>query len=588
MPEEILHVRRLADEIGPRPATTDAEAEAADYLEGLFRERGLDVERQEFVCPRTYSWAYVVYHVLTIVAAVASGFMPVLLWPAFAVALLVAVLMWFDLDTRFGLSSWLPPKGPSQNIIGRHVPHKRRGERVRRVVVVAHYDSAIASMAFSPGMVRNFGFTFALMKGATFLVPVLVLAQALPLPAALDPWLWYATIAVAAYLIVPAVINAHRELAMPPVDGANDNASGVATLLGVMERVAPAYEEGETAYTSPPAPVSTPEVEPDWLTEEVPATGLLNYAPAHAPKPFDEGFGEDIAWGGLTGPIVGQASLQLEPEEAAPPRRPAAPERSVEPDTTPMPYERAEPTSEAGEEPQRKRRGLFGRPKRESGEEHRGVRDWLGVGSDYDARKEGRDIGSWENFGDDDDDAGFKGGRAAYDALDDPDFAAEEASRIRRRVTERVDHDLADKEVWFIATGAEEAGTWGMRALLAEHGDALRDALIINIDNVGSGNVSWVTEEGMARRYKSDRRLTSMARRVSREQELPVRQRAYHGLSTDATPALARGYKAMSVMAFDINGRLPNWHWKTDTSENVSEENLRVAAEFVTALIRAV
>jgi hypothetical protein len=39
-------------------------------------------------------------------------------------------------------------------------------------------------------------------------------------------------------------------------------------------------------------------------------------------------------------------------------------------------------------------------------------------------------------------------------------------------------------------------------------------------------------------------------------------------------------------MAFDINGRLPNWHWRTDTVEAVQPENLDLAATFVAKLIR--
>jgi hypothetical protein len=39
-------------------------------------------------------------------------------------------------------------------------------------------------------------------------------------------------------------------------------------------------------------------------------------------------------------------------------------------------------------------------------------------------------------------------------------------------------------------------------------------------------------------------------------------------------------------MAFDINGRLPDWHWKSDTVENVTPENLTKAADFVTEMVR--
>jgi len=62
----------------------------------------------------------------------------------------------------------------------------------------------------------------------------------------------------------------------------------------------------------------------------------------------------------------------------------------------------------------------------------------------------------------------------------------------------------------------------------------------------------------------------------------------YRLLSTDATPALARGYQAMSVMAFDDNGRLPNWHWETDTVDKIEMENIEVVRGFLWNLARRI
>jgi len=579
MSQATEHVHQLATVIGPRPATTDAEAEAADYIESVFRSRGMDVERQEFDCPRTYGWAYALYHLLTVGAAVASGWEH-LRWPAFAVAALVAFLMWMDLDTRFGLSGWLPPKGPSQNVIARHVPKTRRGERAQRVVVVAHYDTAKASLAFAPSMVKNFATTFALMKWLTLAVPVFVLLGALPFTAAWDPYLWYATIAVSAYLVVPLVINVHREVAMSAVDGANDNASGVAVMLGVMERIVPSPDDlGTTSFR----PV-TRGPEAARAAGVVPEGAELRYSPAGVPGSGRAEAAEEEAWAGApVEPSPAQRRLEFETVEFeavgahAPDAEPQA--------AMPEPLEGFEGEDR---EPQRRRAGLLGRFGRKRRDESEDVGGWLGVGKDFDVRDAGRKIGSWENFGDEDDedDFGFKGGRAGGDPLGDPEFAAIEASRIRRRVTESVDRALADKEVWFVATGAEEAGTWGMRAFLDAYGPDLKGALIINLDNLGTGVLHMVTEEGMARRYRSDRRLVSAGKRVSRENDLLVRARPYVGLSTDATPALARGFRAMSVMAFDANGRLPNWHWHTDVEENVDPANLEVAERFLTETIR--
>ncbi|KAF0209485.1 MAG: hypothetical protein FD171_210 [Actinobacteria bacterium] len=564
MSQLMEHVQQLADTIGPRPATTDAEAQAAEYIEGVFRERGLEVERQEFECPRTYAWAYVIYHSLTLGAAVLSRWLG---WPAFVLALVAAVLLWMDLDTRWGLSN-LMPKGPSQNIIARHIPRARRNERIQRVVVVAHYDSAKSCLAFSPGMVKNFSLTFALLKWTTFLTPVVIFISALPWTKAWRPWSWYATLAVAAYLLVPLLINVHRELFMSAVDGANDNASGIAALLGAMELTVPEAEAEPSRYTNdlPIRRNVEAAVEADVVLEDA----LLSYTPI-APteeelrRPALGSFG-DLDWDddGPAKPAGGQVTFDLGGDDWD----------ALAPDS-PQPTASAAPVAST--------------PASERAEKH-GLRDWLGVGKGFDVRHEGKRIGHWDNLNDDDEDEdgfGLKGGTAGETAaFDDPGFAAGEAARIRHRVTSGVDRALVEKEVWFVATGAEEVGTCGMQAFLSAYEDDLRDAVIINLDNVGTGAVAWVTSEGMARRYHCDRRLASLAKRVVREEEMPIRGRAYRGLSTDATPALARGFRAMSVMAFDINGRLPNWHWKTDTSDAVSPENLDLAAAFVTKLIR--
>ncbi|MDY0088125.1 MAG: M28 family peptidase [Coriobacteriia bacterium] len=573
------HVHQLATVIGPRPATTDTEAEAAEYIESVFESRGLDVEVQEFDCPRTYSWAYALYHLLTIAAAVASGW-AYLRWPAFVVATLVAFLMWMDLDTRFGLSGWLPPKGPSQNVIARHVPKVRRGERAQRVIVVAHYDSAKASLAFAPSMVKNFGGTFALMKWLTIAVPVFILVAALPFAAEWAPYTWYLTIAVSAYLVVPLLINVHREIAFASVDGANDNASGVAVMLGVAERLSPTFDEEST--TSFRRVVRGPDAarEAGLVSED----SELRYSPAAVPDDVTE-LPDEYRWAeSPPSPSSAQERLQFETVEfdvvGSQPSTPASGAASGERFVGYDEVEVAEP-------PRRRGRGLLGRFGKKRRDESDAVGGWLGVDEDFDVRDAGRKIGSWEHFGDeDDDDLGFKGGFAGGDPFGDPDFASTEASRIRRRVTESVDRALADKEIWFVATGAEEAGTWGMREFLSAYGPDLKGALIINLDNLGTGVLHMVTEEGMARRYRSDRRLVSAGKRVARENDMHVRARPYVGLSTDATPALARGFRAMSVMAFDADGHLPNWHWRTDVEENVDPANLDLAERFVTEVIR--
>lgn len=618
MSQVMDHVRELADSIGPRPACTDAEARAADYIEELFRARGLEPERQEFDCPRTDSWARAIIHLLTIVSAVLSLWFG---WPAFAVSVIAAVLLWLDFGMRFSLAPLLG-KGPSQNVIARHVPRQRRGERLKRVVIVAHYDSAKPSLFYSPGLVRNLPLFNTITKVTTFLTPVVILVSALPFAVEWKPWTAYAAMATAVFLLFPLFVLVHKELLMHATDGANDNASGVGAMLGVMEATVPEPEEAQlrerTHYRDAGAA---------WESGEVPDEAVLEYRSVGAPapgRPAEEvplgGFG-DVDWetgilpqvsapapavapqsapapGGDWTEDAGVGSLweDVEPEtpsaESWPSRR-----QPVRPKPAPVPVNwSARPSAPPEDDIHEGQESLQldvpetkPAPVPDESEEHdrhgHGISAWLGIGKGFDVRKAGKKIGSWDNIDHDeeDDEFGFKGGSAG----DTGEFASTDvAARIRRRVTETVDRALTEKEIWFVATGADEAGFWGMRHLLDVYGDELEDALIINITAVGSGTVSFVSEEGVSGRHHADRRLVAQSKRTARENGLNVKGRSFKGMPTSASPALARRYKAMSVMAFDINGRVPNFHWHTDVSDNVVGESVQQAAEFVTALLR--
>jgi hypothetical protein len=390
-------------------------------------------------------------------------------------------------------------------------------------------------------------------------------------------------------------------------------ASGVAAMLGVLNNLV--SEPDANRFSTSQFEPTTRSVAAAIDADVVPEGALLSYSPAGSRDTASE-LPEDFQWAEPSGepasqPQRGQGLLEFDtidfaavgPEDARPSRSSASqsapplrsevtPRIDVPAGPSTLPGEGAPQAAAAIEEPTRKRRGILGGlglGKRKK-EEPADVKGWLGVDDEFDARKAGADIGTWDKFGDDDDDdaggLGWKGGQAGDDPIGDDDFSANEAARIRRRVTESVDRELSEKEVWFVATGAEEVGTIGMQALLDDYGDELRDALIINLDNVGAGQLSWVTAEGMARRYRAAQRVIGLAKRASREKEILVKPRVYKGLSTDATPALARGFKAMTLMAFDNSGLPINWHWKTDTSENIEPEVVERVADLVTEMIR--
>ncbi len=366
--------------IGPRGACTEGERRAASYIKGRFDERGLSTTVQEFRTITTYSYLYLFYVLVAIACGVLNLWYPYVVAP---IAVVNAFLFTLDLEMYPSLGR-LFPKGKSQNVIG-EVPAE--GGRVN-VMVVAHYDSARASLSFDPRLVKNFRLSFNLMIGSIVAVAALSLTNLLLVATGgfSNHGVWYASLAISAYLLLPVVQLLHREIAMDYTPGANDNGSGVVTMLGLMDKV-------------------------------------------------------------------------------------------------------------AEEEP------------------------------------------------------GLKG-------------------------------------IMFAATGAEEVGTSGMLALLREQGERLKGSLIINLDNLGTGNLKIIDEEGMLLPHPSSPELLREAEEVIRDKSFPISRASYRLLSTDATPALARGYSAMSIMAFDEKGALPNWHWESDVLENLDMGNLEVARGFLWNLLK--
>jgi hypothetical protein len=146
---------------------------------------------------------------------------------------------------------------------------------------------------------------------------------------------------------------------------------------------------------------------------------------------------------------------------------------------------------------------------------------------------------------------------------------------------------LVSTEVEILATGCEEAGTVGMIHYLKAH-LIRKDTLFINLDNLGGGQITVTTQEGIIFPQKSSQVLLDVAHEIKDEKNLPVDFRPYQLLTTDATAAMIRGFGTISIMGIDENGLLPNWHWKTDIAENVQQENLEVAKALVLGMLRRI
>jgi len=184
-----------------RGTGSDREREAAEILTGHLRHAGYEPEVQAFAAPA--SWGP---EVLFISLLLGVGALFGLWW----LALLGCLAFWAY------FSGWPRPwerlfaRARSQNVLA------SAGAGERALVLMAHYDSAKTYFVYDPRRVRGFRANFLLNAALALLAPLAAW------------WGGWAGWLLGAYFLVQAALLAWRELSAPYVNGANDNASGVA------------------------------------------------------------------------------------------------------------------------------------------------------------------------------------------------------------------------------------------------------------------------------------------------------------------------------------------------------------------------
>ncbi len=139
-----------------------------------------------------------------------------------------------------------------------------------------------------------------------------------------------------------------------------------------------------------------------------------------------------------------------------------------------------------------------------------------------------------------------------------------------------------------VVCGCEEAGLLGARSFLDAHDT--REWLFLNFDGVGCpATLRYLPREGIGRTWRADRGLIAVAEQVRAEQpELGLEPAdAPLGLTYDATAALARGGRALTLVRGD-GGRIPNYHQPSDTVANLDPDALARAVEVGRAMIELI
>ncbi len=144
-------------------------------------------------------------------------------------------------------------------------------------------------------------------------------------------------------------------------------------------------------------------------------------------------------------------------------------------------------------------------------------------------------------------------------------------------------------ELWFAFTGASESHARGARVLARRYRRELRDAYFIVIEGVGRGFPSCRDKEGPFPGFRADRRLLRLARHIIRYYAHYsgglTRNRFHPG---EAFHLLSLGRRAMTVVGREETAVPRFWRWERDDQANVDPRNLRLALDFMRALVDAV
>jgi hypothetical protein len=169
----------------------------------------------------------------------------------------------------------------------------------------------------------------------------------------------------------------------------------------------------------------------------------------------------------------------------------------------------------------------------------------------------------------------------AHDNAASVAVALEVGTRLAARPLDRT-------QLWLAFTGAEETDHAGLYALLRRHGPLLHEAAFIGLEGLGSGELVYLTRQGVCSHYTPDADLLALAAGVAAQRpELGVQAAQMTG--EDEVGTLRRsGYRAICIAGRDpLSQTLPHWHRADDTVETISREFMERAVDYVLALLMA-
>jgi hypothetical protein len=229
------HIERIAKDIGPRESTSKEEKQAAEYIADYLNSlNGIEVNTQPFKSVWTWSWPNVV-----IITLVLIGIGLYMILPLISIVFLAGGIFFFYTENdNWPTVSRIMPKQSSQNVIGKIKAQKKR---LGTVLLIAHMDTSRADSAHNPSRVA--GFRKLVLGNLILYCTIFILfslGQILDVSIfniSIMEMVWYISLLLAIPVVYSYILAVTRQSLSEMVVGANDNTSGVAVVLELMNLI---------------------------------------------------------------------------------------------------------------------------------------------------------------------------------------------------------------------------------------------------------------------------------------------------------------------------------------------------------------
>lgn len=242
MPKPIDHIAYLSQNIGPRPAGTEEEQKAAQYIaEQLQQEAGLSAAIEDFRGETNGELPTMICALLSFLLALISFFLPIIRILAFAITLVTALLYLAESLGHPLLSRYFH-QGVSQNVVAKFEPEQSSSGgsvRRRKIIVVANYDSDRVRSELSELGLKILPILKKVILGAILAIPLLLLLRILFFADASGKASLFLHILLGIAMFftsLPVVLFVLHKMA-PYNEAANCNASGVAAMLELARKI---------------------------------------------------------------------------------------------------------------------------------------------------------------------------------------------------------------------------------------------------------------------------------------------------------------------------------------------------------------